>query len=884
MKNIEDVYRLSPRQRDLLANDRAVALLQFDLRGALNAAALDGAMRELLRRHSALRTAFIPKGLKEPVQVVRDNVAIVTEHVDWTDLSGSEQRARLDARVATERERPFNLAIAPLMRFVVVRLAPARHRFLLFLHPLLLDERSARLVAIELVTTHQLLARGEERREEAGVPYRDYVAWIEQQDTSRASSAFQALGQGQGALVSTTSSAGHAPGAQRRQQFSLSPDATATVQAVLRKQRLSLGALVDAAWALLLAQATGERELIFGAGTSGRPAAFAKSESAVGCYGGVLPRRVEVPTAGGALLPWLARIKTDRDALDGHAHVSLQQAGALAGRSATERFLGCAVFADTMPDDDARSDLQRRIGIGNLRYDAAPTLPLVVHAEFGQRLILRIAYDREQFESPLVSRMAAHLATIVEAMAANPGATVGTLPTQPPSALAVTAPTQRGLAAGFGARDIESVLAQHSSVRAVAVYPRDGAEGTTLVAEVVAERKAGAPAGKPLDFSMFYFADANASASEDKYRIYLEGATFADRNDFTAVWTPERHFHENGGLYPNPAVLSAALATMTSRVKLRAGSVVVPIQHPLRIAEEWSIVDNLSKGRVGVSIASGWVPNDFAFAPDNYATRRDAMFRGIEQVCTLWAGGTIPAKDGVGNDVALRVFPRPIQRELPLWLTAAGSRETFEKAGELGFNILTSLLAQSIDEAAEKIALYRAARSRAGHDPSTGIVTMMVHTFVGDDLDLVLEQVRAPFTAYLRSHVDLMKTLVESLDLKVDITEPKWLDYLASFAFERYSRQGALLGTPTSCLPLIERLSSIGVDEVACLVDFGVAADTVIAAFPYINELRQLAADDGLRRDRVLSAYLAERLPEMRPDVTYRWVEALSLPSIAGAA
>ena len=99
-----------------------------------------------------------------------------------------------------------------------------------------------------------------------------------------------------------------------------------------------------------------------------------------------------------------------------------------------------------------------------------------------------------------------------------------------------------------------------------------------------------------MDFSLFYFANDSRESAGRRYELLIEGARFADENGFTAVWTPERHFHPFGGLYPNPAVTGAAVAAVTKRVQVRAGSVVSPLHHPLRIAEEWSVVDNLSGG------------------------------------------------------------------------------------------------------------------------------------------------------------------------------------------------------------------------------------------------------------------------------------------------
>ena len=109
-------------------------------------------------------------------------------------------------------------------------------------------------------------------------------------------------------------------------------------------------------------------------------------------------------------------------------------------------------------------------------------------------------------------------------------------------------------------------------------------------------------------FSLFFFSDNGSAVGTGKYDLLMRGAAFADQHGFSAVWTPERHFHRFGGLYPNPAILGAALATATTNVGIRAGSVVLPLHHPARIAEEWSVVDNLSGGRVGVAFASGWRP------------------------------------------------------------------------------------------------------------------------------------------------------------------------------------------------------------------------------------------------------------------------------------
>src|SRR5262249_33140876 len=102
-------------------------------------------------------------------------------------------------------------------------------------------------------------------------------------------------------------------------------------------------------------------------------------------------------------------------------------------------------------------------------------------------------------------------------------------------------------------------------------------------------------------FSLLFFASRPAPADRDKFDLFRRSTRFADERGFQAVWIPERHFHAFGGIFPNPSLAGAVLAGTTRRIRIRAGSVVMPLHHPIRVAEEWAVVDNLSGGRVDVS-------------------------------------------------------------------------------------------------------------------------------------------------------------------------------------------------------------------------------------------------------------------------------------------
>ncbi len=335
-------------------------------------------------------------------------------------------------------------------------------------------------------------------------------------------------------------------------------------------------------------------------------------------------------------------------------------------------------------------------------------------------------------------------------------------------------------------------------------------------------------------FSLLFFASEQADFSLGKFDLFRESTLFADRNDFQAIWVPERHFHAFGGVFPNPALMGVLLAETTERIRIRSGSVVLPLHSPIRVAEEWSVVDNLSDGRVDLSFAIGWNPNDYCIAPDAYPDRKQITYDGIDTIKTLWSGESIETRNGVGEMNTLRIYPSPRQDKLDIWFTCSGGHERFVEAGERGYNILTALLFQSVKELEEKLGAYREAREKAGHE-GPGQVTLMLHTFVGPDEEATKEAAREPFKRYLESSVDLWKANETRLD---DLSPRKRADLL-EFAFERYYRKTGLMGTPESCAEMVASVRKAGVDEIACLIDFGIDEGKILESLTYLDQLRR---------------------------------------------
>lgn len=340
-------------------------------------------------------------------------------------------------------------------------------------------------------------------------------------------------------------------------------------------------------------------------------------------------------------------------------------------------------------------------------------------------------------------------------------------------------------------------------------------------------------------FSILFFSADSTSPRGDRYRAFLSAARFADEAGFEAVWMPERHFASFGGLYANPAVAAAAVAGATRTIAIRAGSVILPLHEPLRVAEEWAMVDNLSDGRVGIAFGSGWHVDDFVLAPARYPDRKPFMLERIEEVRALWRGEAVIRKNGAGVDRRIRTYPRPVQANLPIWLTAE-SRGTFELAAKGGMNVLTALMHQSVSDLAENIEMYRALRAESGYDPSTGRITLMQHAYLTESEEEVRHEGLRAFRHYIRANLILQTSnatgqMVDEPEIK--ITEDD-LEDIVERTFTQHLEGTGLIGMPNALIPRINRLSEIGVDEIACLIDFPTATDEIMRTMRGLKMLR----------------------------------------------
>jgi natural product biosynthesis luciferase-like monooxygenase protein len=340
-----------------------------------------------------------------------------------------------------------------------------------------------------------------------------------------------------------------------------------------------------------------------------------------------------------------------------------------------------------------------------------------------------------------------------------------------------------------------------------------------------------------MQFSLFFFGSDSDEAGP--YRYLMAASEYADDEGMTALWVPERHFCRFGGLFSSPSVVGAALAMKTKHIGIRAGSVVLPLQNPLRVAEEWSIVDNLSGGRVGIAAASGWHKNDFVLAPGRYENRRKIVFEDLALISRLWQGESVEFPGDHGSSVAVRIRPRPVQATLPIWITTS-SLDGCERAGRMGFNLLTASFAHGyrIEDVSECVQRYRKAIREAHSRP--GHVTLMTHAYAATSEAAINGLAVRALSNYLSENLDMLASnpattsRVQKLDLPEGRMRSTFLKAASRMAVDSPT---TLIGTIATLRERVRRLQDAGVDELACLTDFGIGFEDAMASLSLLCEL-----------------------------------------------
>ncbi|KAA3660470.1 MAG: non-ribosomal peptide synthetase, partial [Chloroflexi bacterium] len=433
MENVADIYPLTPTQQGILyhtirAPESEVYFEQIRcmLDGPLDVLKMQAAWDTVVERHPVLRTAFLWEGLDTPLQVVRQTVTIPWDIRDWQTTTETVE-TQLEKLAGDYRQKGFNLAKAPLLRMVLVKLADERHHFIWNFHHLMTDGWSTHQMFKEAFDVYESLVRGEQPTLPTIKPFRNYVAWLKKQDNAAAESFWreQLAGFETPTPLQVDKRGANTSISYAEADIHLTTETTAALNALARQNRLTLGTLVQGAWAILLSRYSGEQDVSFGITLSGRPASLPGVENMVGMFINTLPLRTPVPDSQ-PLLPWLEQLQSRQLAVRQYEHTPLSNVQRWSDVPAGQSLFDSIVVFENYPAPEDNG--QQSLTINDMRYREQSNYPLALLVVPDEQMRLLVIYNQNRFEADTIQRLLGHLTTLLAAIAAQPELTLGELP------------------------------------------------------------------------------------------------------------------------------------------------------------------------------------------------------------------------------------------------------------------------------------------------------------------------------------------------------------------------------------------------------------------------------------------------------------------------
>ncbi|MBA6304371.1 non-ribosomal peptide synthase/polyketide synthase [Colwellia sp. MB02u-14] len=425
----KDAYPLSPMQEGILFHERlspdeSVYFNQLSgiVEGELDIEHFKNCWQKLIERHDILRTRFIWEGIDAPVQLIEKSAVMPITIEDWQTYSSEEQQEKLEEYLTKDRASGFDFQQAPLMRVALIQLSETSYYLVWSRHHLLLDGWCTGILMGELLDCYNKSISGQDWNPGVPRPFSAYIEWLQNQDMSKAESFWRSSLAGIDEPTALPMHNDKNDFGYNKQHLTLPVDVTAQLQTLAKSCRVTMNTLVQAAWSLLLGAYSGQKKVLFGSTTSGRPADLAGVEQILGLFINTLP----VPVALGfdlSLKDWLQEIQQTNLNMREFEYSPLsdvQQWSEIVNQHAL--FHSLLVF-ENFPTRTQEGALDfTRIGNSD-----RTNYPLALIAVAQETLSVEFCYQTGQFTSDKIEQMMGHLSNIFIDMLNKAEESVGAL-------------------------------------------------------------------------------------------------------------------------------------------------------------------------------------------------------------------------------------------------------------------------------------------------------------------------------------------------------------------------------------------------------------------------------------------------------------------------
>ncbi|WP_406727867.1 amino acid adenylation domain-containing protein [Streptomyces sp. GD-15H] len=397
----------------------------FRIEQELDVEAFRESWAQVMRRHPILRTGFWTTKDNQALQLVWADLPVPLEVVDWRSESDDGRRKRLDAHLLEDRTRGFQPEDAPQWRMLLARTADDRYELVWSAHHTILDGWSISLVLADAIQWYGALVEGRHLEQAPTPPYRDYVAWLQEQDLQEAEDYWRDTLQdveeatllNLGTRPEADSNAPGEPAPYLWAEDFLDEAETAELQSFALRHRLTLNTVLQGCWALLLGRYARTDDVVFGTVASGRPAEIEGVERMVGLFINTLPLRVRMPEQS-SVLAWLQELQEQSLRMRQYEHSPLSEVQRWSGLPAGAPLFETLFVFENYPEGDGDGETALRLEA--LGSKEQTHYPLNTAITVGERIGINILYDTRRFDGRSVEAMLAHLKQICRELVTQP--------------------------------------------------------------------------------------------------------------------------------------------------------------------------------------------------------------------------------------------------------------------------------------------------------------------------------------------------------------------------------------------------------------------------------------------------------------------------------
>jgi alkanesulfonate monooxygenase SsuD/methylene tetrahydromethanopterin reductase-like flavin-dependent oxidoreductase (luciferase family) len=294
----------------------------------------------------------------------------------------------------------------------------------------------------------------------------------------------------------------------------------------------------------------------------------------------------------------------------------------------------------------------------------------------------------------------------------------------------------------------------------------------------------------------------------------LDQVSDAERWGLDAIWLAEIHQQAARSVLSAPLTVAAAIATRTSRIKIGTAVQVLPLCHPLRLAEETATIDQISRGRLLLGAGRSGNPRGYAAYGVPYAESRERFYETLEILRLAW---TQPSFSYAGKFYSFneaRAVPRPYQQPYPPIRIAGASEDTFPVLGELGYPLFVAVRSGSLSGLAPDLKAYREAYAAAGH-PGKGEVYLRLSLHLAETDAQALDEAEP-------SIMQGYKSLTSRLEGSPNARRRAELETVRTITYEEVLRDKVVVGSAERVTDrLLQLREELAIDGILAELNFG---------------------------------------------------------------